>query len=84
MSDKDSATKEYMSDSAIFADAFNFFLHDGEQVIKPEQLRPLDTTPVVLPYSGSDLPVPLQKYRDVLKIATIMEDGKAAYLLLGI
>ena len=84
MSDKDSITKEYMEDATIFADAFNFLLYDGEQVIKPEQLRPLDTTAVVLPYGGDDAPVPLQRFRDVMKMVTLMEDENAAYLLLGI
>ena len=49
MSDRDSVTKEYMQDSAVFADAFNFLIYGGEQVIKPEQLRPLDTASVALP-----------------------------------
>ena len=84
MADKDTVTKEYMQDSEIFADAFNFLLYDGEQVIKPEQLRPLDTASIVLPYGESGQPVPIQKYRDVLKMVTAMEDGNAAYLLLGI
>ena len=84
MADKDTVTKEYMQDSEIFADAFNFLLYDGEQIIKPEQLRPLDTASIVLPYGESGQPVPIQKYRDVLKMVTAMEDGNAAYLLLGI
>ena len=84
MSEKDTVTKAYMQDKATFADAFNFLLYDGEQVIKPEQLRPLDTTSIVLPYGEDGKPVPIQKYRDVLKMVTAMEDDKAAYLLLGI
>ena len=31
-------TKQYMKDNARFADACNFFLFHGEQVIKPEDL----------------------------------------------
>ena len=84
MSDRDSVTKEYMQDSAVFADAFNFLIYGGEQVIKPEQLRPLDTASVALPYIGGGRPEPVQRYRDVLKSVTAMEDGRAAYLLLGI
>ena len=86
MADKDTVTKEYMQDSATFADAFNFLLYDGRQVIRPESLRPLDTTAIVLPYGDRDdsLSVPMQRYRDVLKLVTVMEDDKAAYLLLGI
>ncbi|MBR1383912.1 MAG: Rpn family recombination-promoting nuclease/putative transposase [Ruminococcus sp.] len=84
MAEKDTVTKEYMQDKENFADAFNFFLYDGEQIIKPEQLRPLDTTSVALPYGEDGRPVPIQKYRDILKAAVAMEDGNAAYLLLGI
>ena len=84
MSDKDTVTKDYMQDREIFADAFNFYLYQGRQVIKPEQLRPLDATSIVLPYGEEGKPVPLQRYRDVLKSVTAMEDDKAAYLLLGI
>ena len=84
MSEKDAITKEYMQDKETFADAFNFLLYDGKQVIRPEQLRPLDTTSIVLPYGEDSKLVPIQKYRDVLKMVTAMEDDKAAYLLLGI
>ena len=35
MATQDTAGKWYMSDNAIFADAFNFLLYDGEPVIKP-------------------------------------------------
>lgn len=56
MAEKDAITKEYMQDNEIFADAFNYYLYNGEQVIKPKQLRPLDTAQIVLPYgSGSSL-----------------------------
>ena len=84
MADKDTITKEYMQNKATFADAFNFFLYDGKDVIKPEQLRPLDTTAIALPYSDDGKPSPVQKYRDVLKMVTAMSDGNAAYLILGI
>ena len=84
MADKDTITKEYMQDRENFADAFNFLLYGGRQVIKPEQLKPLDTTSIALPYSEGDKPAPVQKYRDVLKMVTAMEDDNAAYLLLGI
>ena len=60
------------------------FIYGGEQVIKPDQLRPLDTTSIALPYGDDDQPVPMQRYRDILKTVTAMEDDNAAYLLLGI
>ena len=72
-----------MSNSAVFADAFNFYIYDGEQVIKPEKLRPLDTSAIASPFSGEN-GQPVQKLRDVLKYVTAMEDDEAAYLILGI
>lgn len=80
----DIQTNEYMSDIYRFADLFNFFLYEGKQVIKPESLHELSETALALPYgdeSGSTNPI--QKYRDVFKMAA-MEDGRAAYLLLGL
>ena len=41
---KDTVTKDYMNDPRIFADAFNFFLYNGRQVILPEKLHSIDTT----------------------------------------
>jgi len=81
---KDAVTKEYMQDNETFADAFNYLLYDGKQVIRPEQLKPLDTTAIALPYGEDNQSVPVQKYRDILKMVTVMEDGDTAYLLLGI
>ncbi len=81
MGKKDTVTKDYMSDNATFADAFNFLIYGGRQVIKPEQLKELDTTAIALPYGEGERPVPIQKYRDLLKAMT---DGNIAYVLLGI
>ncbi len=83
MADKDTVTKEYMQDNAVFADAFNFYCYGGRQVIDPDQLKSIDTTAIALPYGNSET-VPVQKYRDVLKVATAKADKNAAYLLLGI
>ncbi len=82
MGKEDTVTKEYIRNPEIFADAFNKFLYNGRQVIKPESLTELDTTEIVLPYGESGAAVPGQKYRDVLKLA--MTDGNVAYCILGI
>ena len=47
MSIQDTATKQYVLE--VFADAFNYLIYDGEQVIKPEQLTDMDTTQYVIP-----------------------------------
>ena len=86
MGTKDNATKAYMSNNTVFADAFNFYLYQGEQVIKPEDLVELDTTESVTIYeqnknaAGSSE----QRYRDVLKSAVIKQKDKTVYAILGI
>ena len=44
---KDTIVKEYIGNPEIFADVFNFFLYDGEQKIKPENLTEKDVTELV-------------------------------------
>ncbi len=84
MAAKDIVTKEYMKDAAVFADAFNYFLFDGQQVIEPSKLRAMDTTEIGMPYGEGSIGAPVQKFRDNLKYLTAMEDESAAYLILGI
>ena len=84
MGAKDIVTKDYTKESVVFADAFNQYIYKGEQVIKAENLRSLDTVMTGIPYGADGEGVPVQRYRDVLKSATAMEDDNAVYLLLGI
>ena len=84
MPDKDTATKRYMQGKEVFADAFNFLLYDGRQIIKPEALEELDATSIVLPYGDNGKTVPVHKYRDKLRKVTIMKSGRNTYLVLGI
>ncbi len=83
MAAKDAVTKEYMRDAKVFADAFNFLLYKGRPVIDPDRLHAMDPVEIVLPYGEDGAVVPVQRYRDNLKYLTAMEDGKAAYLVLG-
>ena len=53
MAEQDAIGKRYMSDNAIFADAFNFLIYNGEPVIKPEELREMDTSEIALPYGNN-------------------------------
>ena len=72
-----------MSVPEHFADCFNHYLYAGKQVIKPEQLKPWESTELtVIP--KDDTIETSEKYRDVLKQCVIMEDDRATYLLLGI
>ena len=79
----DTEGKQYLSNPVFFADAFNYLLYDGEQVIKPEELQELDTTELTVPY-GNNARVPVQKYRDLLKLWNAMMDKNAIYVILGV
>ena len=39
MGKQDLLAKKYMSDNEKFADVFNYYLYNGKQVIKPENLH---------------------------------------------
>ena len=82
--DKDTLTKAFMERPDVFADAFNFLIYKGKQVIKAEDLRDMDTTAIALPFGLEGDQAPVQKIRDVLKQWVIKRDDNAAYLLLGV
>ncbi len=79
----DTITKDYMRDNLVFADACNYFIYGGEQVIRPENLRELDTAEIAIPF-GNGNEAAVQKFRDLLKMATLMADENATYLVLGV
>lgn len=84
----DTVTKEYMRGNKVFADAFNYLIYGGKQVVKPALLQELDTTEIAIPFAldeeESTTEEAVQKYRDVLKSTVIMQDAKASYILLGV
>lgn len=57
-------------------------LYDGNEIIKPEDLKAMDSTELAIPY-GNNAKLPVQKYRDLLKIWSVMTDEKAVYVILG-
>lgn len=79
----DTVTKDFISDTSIFADVFNYYIYGGQQVIQPEQLEERDPTELALPYGADGATVPIQKFRDVHKLCTTMTDGKLEYVLYG-
>ena len=84
MSDKDNVSKKYLQDKDRFADLFNFYLYDGQQIIQPAQLREMDTTAITLPYGQDGRVSSVQKQRDIIKVVSAMTDGHCDYLLLAI
>lgn len=84
MGKADGATKSYMRENEVFADAFNFYVYNGKQVIDPERLQPLDTAEIGTPFGGEEGQEIVQKYRDILKRVSIKRDESMTYVLLGI
>ena len=79
----DAEAKEYLSNPGRFADVFNFWLYNGREVIRPENLKELDTTAIALPY-GTEGHEPVQKFRDVLKLYAAKRDERMVYMVLGL
>ncbi len=80
----DTITKEFVKDTGIFADIFNYYVYGGRQVIQPGQLTERDTVKTALPYGADGASFPVQRFRDVQKLYAAMTDGKAAYILYGV
>lgn len=83
MGKRDVLTKKYLSQPEIFADAFNYFLFDGKQVIKPKDLKEQDATELAVIKKMGRIFTD-QKMRDVLKLCTIRHSKYATLVLLGI
>ncbi len=76
-------TKMYVQDNARFADVCNFYLFDGKQVIKPENLTERDVTELALP-KGLESAEAVEKVRDILKGCCVKTAGDVTYLIIGI
>jgi hypothetical protein len=79
----DTLTKDYMSDPHHFADAFNYYIFHGRQVIQASSLAELDPTEIGIIIDDSSKEIS-QKYRDVLRQCVLKENELAAYVILGI
>ena len=83
MGEKDTAAKLYFAKPHFFADAFNFFLFDGDKVIKPEELSAMDSTEAVMIF-GKKKNTPVQQHRDLLKLWNAGETEDGVFVLLGL
>lgn len=90
MGTTDVITKNYIRQNDVFADACNYLIYGGKAIIRPEELKEMDTAELGILFGngvhnkGRKKPESVQKYRDVLKSAVVMQDGQAAYLIIGI
>ncbi|MCR5501456.1 MAG: hypothetical protein K6F53_00440 [Lachnospiraceae bacterium] len=83
MGKKDLIAKQYLSQNDIFADAFNYYLYRGEQVIRPEDLEEKDPEESALIRKLGRSFVK-SGMRDVLKSCTVRSTPEATFVLLGI
>lgn len=84
MGKQDLLAKEYMSDNAKFADVFNYYLYEGRQIIKSENLREENISETAIPYGLGRANGSVEKYRDIIKKCVVKRDYKYTYFLLGI
>jgi len=94
----DSATKAFFSNPYVFADIFNYWLHDGEQVIDPEHLKEASGSLISFSSQRKKLIRPTAEMaeletrklksneitRDLVKHYICKEDGKSVYAILAI
>lgn len=76
---KDLAARNYFRSEEPFADLFNGFLHQGKEVIKKEDLKPLDVTEIIKKEGGLK-----ERRRDVVKLLAVKTDGVKTYMILGL
>ena len=84
MGEKDTKSKEYLSDNNRFADACNYVLYDGRKVIRADDLVEQDSAEVLSILGIDEKEIRKQRWRDLLKRAIIKMSDDAIYVLLGI
>ncbi|MBR6159980.1 MAG: Rpn family recombination-promoting nuclease/putative transposase [Lachnospiraceae bacterium] len=83
MSGKDLSSKRYMEMPEHFADAFNYYLYKGRQVISGSDLEEKDPEEFIS-FGDPKKNSIYQKYRDILRGCIIRQDKKTTYVLLGV
>lgn len=68
MGTKDILSKEYFSNPVSFADVFNYLIYNGEPVIRPENLHPVDASEILLPYGKKGARLPIERLRDLMRM----------------
>ena len=93
MADKDLSLRDFLADALVFADVINLAFRRQHFVVKPNELRELDTVQIMttplkhpVPREGGGVKTTVyrQRVRDILKVITMEEDGKKKEILLGI
>ena len=84
MSDKDNATRVFLSDREVFSDAFNGTLFNGRQIVRPQDLSELDPNEILLPEDLVGVGKGVERRRDMLKQLTLMSSRGSTFAILGI
>ena len=84
MGAKDIKAKEYLSDNTRFADLCNYYLFEGKNVIRPENLVAQDTTELLSVFGTTKKELQVQKWRDILKQAVIKKTDSCVYAIIGV
>ena len=75
----DTLARKVITKNEIFADVVNYFLFDGKEKIKSDDLKELDTA-----FKDKVKDIDKQRFRDIYKEVVIKTDSKNTYLLVGI
>ena len=73
MGERDILEKQYLQDSERFADAFNYYIYKGKQVINPDDLKEIGTDELAVPY-GNNANEPVQRIRDAEYLSGFHKD----------
>jgi len=84
MGAKDIKAKEYLSDNTRFADLCNYYLFEGKNMIRPENLVAQDTTELLSVFGTTKKELQVQKWRDILKQAVIKKTDSCVYAIIGV
>lgn len=91
MSKKDNIARDFLTDNHRFADLCNYYLFDGRQIIKPDDLQTQETTELISALNTTDKifgvtykELNVQKWRDILKRAVIKYTNDRIYVIIGI
>jgi len=83
MGERNVQTKAFISQNERFADLCNFYLFDGKEVVRAEDLYEQDVTELALPYVEDNMET-TERIRDVLKGCAIKSTEDTTYLIVGI
>ncbi len=84
MGKSDVLTCNVMDNPAYFADTINNGLFNGVEVVKPENLKELDSTESAVFNDAFKNIIAMKKDRDIIKHAKLLRDDKVIYVIIGI